>query len=62
MYRYFRSWKNTGVWTCVHRAIYEQARAHADRSECPSVVPMEGQSVKDDGTRRARGFDAHKWG
>jgi putative transposase len=22
----FRSWKNTGVWTCLQRRIYEQAR------------------------------------
>lgn len=21
VYHYFRSWKNSGVWTCIHRAI-----------------------------------------
>ena len=30
----------------IQREIYEQVRAHAGRSECPSVVIMEGQSVK----------------
>ena len=46
VHHYFRSWKNMGVWTRIQREIYEQVRAHAGRSECPSVVIMEGQSVK----------------
>ena len=49
------------MWSCVQREIYEQARAHAGRSRCPSVVVMDGQSVKT--TERAggvRGFDGHK--
>jgi hypothetical protein len=34
--------------TCpsVHRVLYEQARRHAGRPACPSVVIMDGQSVK----------------
>jgi putative transposase len=60
VYHYFRTWKNTGVWTCVHRAIYEQTRAQAGRSECPSVVIMDGQSVKTTERGGVRGFDAHK--
>src|SRR5438270_13566567 len=24
---YFWTWKDTGVWTCVRRAVYEQARS-----------------------------------
>ena len=60
VYHYFRSWKYTGVWTSVHRAIYEQARGHAGRSECPSVVIMDGQSVKTTERGGVRGFDAHK--
>ena len=60
VYHYFRTWKNTGVWTCVQGAIYAQARAHAGRSECPSVVIMDGQSVKTTERGGVRGFDAHK--
>ncbi|MGH9631697.1 MAG: transposase, partial [Bryobacteraceae bacterium] len=33
VYHYFRTWKNKGVWTCVHAAIYEQTRAQAGRAE-----------------------------
>lgn len=35
---YFRMWKNAGVWTCLQRAIYEQARTQTGRSVCPSIV------------------------
>jgi hypothetical protein len=41
------------------RAIYEQTRRKAGRSACPSVVIMDGQSVKTT-ERGVRGFDAHK--
>lgn len=60
VYHYFRSWKNSGVWTGIQRAIYEQTRAQAGRSECPSVVIMDGQSVKTTERGGVRGFDAHK--
>jgi hypothetical protein len=57
VYHYFRAWKNSGVWTCIQRAIYEETRAQAGRWECPSVVIMDGQSVKTTergGVRRLR--------
>jgi hypothetical protein len=38
--------ENAGVWTCLQRAIYEQTRRKAGRSVCPSVVIIDGQSVK----------------
>ena len=60
VYYYFRIWKDTGVWTCIQREIYQQARAHADSVECPSVVIMDGQSVKTTERGGVRGFDAHK--
>src|SRR5215472_13645935 len=60
VYHYFRTWKNSGVWTCIQRAIYEETRAQAGRSECPSVVIMDGQSVKTTERGGVRGFDAHK--
>jgi putative transposase len=60
VYHYFRTWKNAGVWTCIQRAIYEQVRTQAGRSACPSVVIMDGQSVKTTERGGVRGFDAHK--
>jgi putative transposase len=53
-------WKNSGVWTCLQREIYEEARRKAGRSACPSVVIMDGQSVKTTERGGVRGFDAHK--
>ena len=58
-YHYFRTWKKSGVWTCVQREIYEQAREHAGRSECPWVVIMDGRSVKR-WNAAERGFGGHK--
>jgi putative transposase len=48
------------VWVHQHRVLYEQARRHAGRAACPSVVIMDGQSVKTTERGGARGFDAHK--
>ena len=60
VYHYFRAWKNGGVWTCVQRSMYQQARRQAGRTACPSVVIMDGQSVKTTERGGIRGFDAHK--
>jgi putative transposase len=40
--------------------LYEQARRGAGREACPSVVIMDGQSVKTTERGGVRGFDAHK--
>ena len=60
VYHYFRSWKNDGVWTCLQRSMYQQVRRQAGRAICPSVVIMDGQSVKTPERGGIRGFDAHK--
>jgi putative transposase len=60
VYHYFRMWRNSGVWTCLQRVIYEQTRRKAGRSVCPSVVIMDGQSVKTTERGGVRGFDGHK--
>jgi putative transposase len=60
VYHYFRAWNTAGVWSCVQRAVYEQARTQAGRSACPSVVIMDGQSVKTTECGGVRGFDGHK--
>src|SRR5258705_6287145 len=38
VYHYFQTWQNSGVWVHLHRVLYEQARRHAGRAACPSVV------------------------
>src|SRR4029077_19623526 len=60
VYHYFQAWKNAGVWTCIQRSMYQQARRQASRAACPSVVIMDGQSVKTTERGGIRGFDAHK--
>jgi putative transposase len=60
LYHYFRTWKNSGVSTCMQREIYQQVRAHTARSECPSVVIMDGQSVKTTERGGVLGLDGHK--
>jgi putative transposase len=60
VYHYFQGWQSSGVWVHLHRVLYEQARRDAGRAACPSVVIMDGQSVKTTERGGARGFDAHK--
>jgi putative transposase len=60
VYHYFQAWQNSGVCVHLHRVLYERARRHAGRAACPSVVIMDGQSVKTTERGGARGFDAHK--
>ena len=60
VYHCFRTWKNAGVWTGIQRTIYEQVRKEAGRNACPSVVIVDGQSVKTTERGGVRGFDAHK--
>jgi putative transposase len=60
VYYYFRSWENSGIWVQLHRAIYEQAGIAAGRATSPSVVIMDGQSVKTAELGGRRGFDGYK--
>src|SRR6202049_4586354 len=60
VYHYFQACKNAGVWTCIQRSMYQQARRQAGRAACPSVVIMDGQSVKTTERGGIRGFDAPK--
>src|ERR1700737_611157 len=60
VYHYFQAWQNSGAWVHLHRVLYEQARRDAGRAACPSVVIMDGQSVKTTERGGTRGFDAHK--
>ena len=48
------------MWVQLHRTMYEQVRIAAGRAPCPSVVIMDGQSVKTTERGGTRGFDAYK--
>ena len=48
------------MWTRLHRAVNRLARAVAGRRGCPTVVIMDGQSVKTIECGGSRGFDGHK--
>ena len=50
----------SGVWPLLHRALYPRARLAAGRKPDPTVVIMDGQSVKTAGQGGVRGFDGHK--
>ena len=56
---YFRGWRMAGVWVLLHRALYPLARLAAGRKPEPTLVIMDGQSVKTT-ERGVRGFDGHK--
>lgn len=60
VHHYFRAWDRAGVWTRLHRAVYHLARTAVGRGGCPSVVIMDGQSVKTTERGGSRGFDGHK--
>jgi len=54
VYHYFQAWKNAGVWTCIQRSMYQQARRQAGRAACPSgadrwitkPVPMQVSGIR----------------
>lgn len=60
VHHYFRAWDRAGVWVRLHRAVYRLARTAAGRKPCPTVVIMDGQSVKTTERGGRRGFDGHK--
>jgi putative transposase len=57
---YFRGWRTTGVWVLLHRALYRLARIAAGRKPEPTLVIMDGQSVKTTERGGIRGFDGYK--
>jgi putative transposase len=60
VYFYFRNWESAGVWVQLQRTVYEKVRMAAGRQACPSVVIMDGQSVKTTERGGTRGFDGYK--
>ena len=60
VYHYFSLWRTQGVWTRLQWVLHKRVRAAAGRAECPTVVIMDGQSVKTTERGGTRGFDGHK--
>jgi transposase len=60
VYWYFRSWQRIGVWVRLQRELYRLTRIRSGRAPCPSIVIMDGQSVKTTEVGGTRGFDAFK--
>ena len=46
VYRYFRAWKEGGVWDSINAALREQVRVVAGRHSTPSAAIMDSQSAK----------------
>jgi putative transposase len=60
VYHYFRAWRSRGVWTELQWELHRRPRLAAGRAACPTVVIMDGQSVKTTEGGGRRGFDGHK--
>jgi transposase len=60
VYHYFGMWGAQGVWTRLQWELHKRARVAAGRAECPTVVIMDGQSVKTTERGGPRGFDGDK--
>ena len=60
VHHYFRAWRNAGVRVRLHRALHVRARAAAGHAPCPTLVIMDGQSVRATERGGARGFDGRK--
>jgi putative transposase len=60
VYHYFSTWRTRGVWTKLQWALHRRVRVAAGRAECPTVVIMDGQSVKTTERGGPCGFDGHK--
>ena len=42
----FQTWRNSGLWVHLHRVLYRASTSRYRTGRCPSVVIMDGQSVK----------------
>jgi putative transposase len=60
VYHYFRAWRSRGVWTELQWELHRRPRLASGRAACPTVVIMDGQSVKTTERGGPRGFDGHK--
>lgn len=57
---YFRQWRQQGIWTRIHRALYPRVRAKTGAAAGTERRDHGRPVGKDDGKRSVRGFDGHK--
>jgi len=61
VYGYFQSWIRTGLWECLHDALYRAVRDLEGREESPTLAIIDAQSTKTGPDARGDvGFDAGK--
>jgi putative transposase len=46
VYRYFRSWRQQGLWEQIHHRLHIQERLRQGRPPTPSAAILDSQSVK----------------
>jgi putative transposase len=60
VYHYFSAWRARGIWRQLQWELHKRARVTAGRAAYPTVVIMDGQSVKTTERGGTRGFGGHK--
>jgi putative transposase len=60
VYYYFRLWRTSHVWQCLHDRLRAEVRRAAKRHKHPTAGCLDSQSVKTTQISGVRGFDAAK--
>jgi putative transposase len=60
IYHYFSAWRARGIWTQLQWELHKRARVTAGRAACPTVLIVDGQSMKTTVRGGTRGFGGHK--